>query len=82
MEKRLDPNFTQNVINATGPKASARRREIIGPLIRHLHDFAREVNLTVDVWTEGVILINEAGKISNIRRNEGSLICDDLGLES
>lgn len=79
---RFDPNFTENVINATGPKASPRTREIIGPLIRHLHDFAREVNLTVDEWMEGVNLINWAGQMSNDRRNEGQLVCDVLGLES
>lgn len=78
----FDPNFTENVINATGPKASPRTREIIGPLIRHLHDFAREVNLTVDEWMEGVNLINWAGQMSNDRRNEGQLVCDVLGLES
>lgn len=79
---KLDANFTQNVIDATGPKASARTREIIGPLIRHIHDFAREVNLTVDEWMEGVNLINWAGQMSDDRRNEGQLICDVLGLES
>lgn len=82
MGERLDPNFTQRVIDATGPKASARTREIIGPLIRHIHDFAREVNLTVDEWMEGVNLINWAGKMSDDKRNEGQLVCDVLGLES
>ncbi|KAL5346736.1 hypothetical protein ACLOAV_008443 [Pseudogymnoascus australis] len=79
---KFDPNFTQNVIDATGPNASARTREIIGPLIRHIHDFAREVNLTVDEWMEGVNLINWAGQMSDDRRNEGQLVCDIIGLES
>lgn len=79
---KFDPNFTQNVIDATGPNASARTREIIGPLIRHIHDFAREVNLTVDEWMEGVNLINWAGQMSDDRRNEGQLVCDVMGLES
>lgn len=51
-------------------------------LIRHLHDFAREVELTVDEWTEGVNMINWAGQMSNDRRNEGQLVCDVIGLES
>ena len=51
-------------------------------LIRHLHDFAREVELTVDEWMEGVQLLNWAGQMSNERRNEGQLMCDVVGLES
>jgi len=51
-------------------------------LIRHLHDFAREVELTVDEWMEGVQLINWAGQMSDDKRNEGQLVCDVIGLES
>ncbi|KAL1633258.1 hypothetical protein SLS58_011168 [Diplodia intermedia] len=79
---RFDPNFTQNVINATGPKATPRVRQVIGSAIQHLHDWARENELTVDEWMQGLELINEAGRMSNDRRNEGQLVCDILGLES
>ena len=41
-----DPNFTDAVIAATGPKADARFKEVMSALIRHVHDFAREVNLS------------------------------------
>jgi len=54
---RYDPNFTQNVINATGPKASPRMRTVMSSLIRHVHDFAREVDLTVDEWMAGVEMV-------------------------
>lgn len=81
-QHRFDPNFTQQVINATGPKTSPRMREVMTSLITHLHDFAREVELTVDEWSEGVALINWAGQMSTDRRNEGQLVCDVLGLES
>ncbi|KAJ9637186.1 hypothetical protein H2201_001586 [Coniosporium apollinis] len=79
---KFDPTFTQNVINATGPKASPRIRQVIGSAIQHLHDWARENELTVDEWMAGVELINEAGRMSDDRRNEGQLVCDVLGLES
>jgi len=81
-QHRFDPNFTQNVINATGPKTSPRMREVMTCLIQHLHDFAREIELTVDEWTEGVALINWAGQMSTDRRNEGQLVTDVVGLES
>jgi len=57
-------------------------REVVTCMIKHLHDFAREIELTVDEWTEGVALMNWAGQMSNDRRNEGQLVCDVLGLES
>lgn len=79
---RFDPNFTQHVIDAMGPKTSPRMRVVMTSLIQHLHDFAREVELTVDEWTEGVALINWAGQMSNEKRNEGQLVCDVVGLES
>jgi catechol 1,2-dioxygenase len=79
---RFDPNFTQNVINAMGPKTSPRMREVMSCLTRHLHDFAREIELTVDEWMEGVKLLNWAGQMSNDRRNEGQLMCDVVGLET
>ena len=77
-----DPTFTQNVIDATGPKADARLREVMSALIKHVHDFAREVNLTTDEYMAGVSLLNWAGQMSNDRRNEGQLVTDVIGLES
>ncbi|KAK4493878.1 hypothetical protein PRZ48_015063 [Zasmidium cellare] len=79
---RFDPTFTQKVIESMGPKTSPRMREVMSALIPHLHDFAREVELTVDEWMAGVQLINWAGKMSDERRNEGQLMCDVVGLES
>lgn len=79
---RFDPNFTQQVIDAMGPKTSPRMRQLMTSLIRHVHNFARENELTVDEWMKGVELINWAGKMSNDRRNEGQLVCDVFGLES
>jgi catechol 1,2-dioxygenase len=78
----MDSDFTQRVIDAMGPKTTPRVREIMGPLIQHIHDFAREVELTWDEWMAGVNIINEAGKMSDEKRNEGQLVCDVLGLES
>jgi hypothetical protein len=54
---RFDPNFTDNVINATGPKAHPRVRQVIGSLTRHLHDFCRENEITVDEFMMGIDLV-------------------------
>ncbi|KAJ5468325.1 Intradiol ring-cleavage dioxygenasecore [Penicillium sp. IBT 31633x] len=79
---RFDPTFTDNVINAMGPKTTPRMRKLMAGLIRHMHDYAREEELTVDEWMAGVQMINWAGQMSDNKRNEGQLVCDVLGLES
>ena len=65
-----------------GPGVAPRTRQLLGSLIRHIHDFAREVELTVDEWTLGVNFINSIGQISIQTRNEGHRVCDIIGLES
>ncbi|KAM7223759.1 catechol 1,2-dioxygenase [Rhypophila decipiens] len=79
---QYDTKFTDLVIGATGPKAHPRLAQIMPSLLRHLHDFAREVNVTVSEWTMAVDFINDCGKMSDERRNETQLLCDILGLES
>jgi len=82
IDATLGKAFTENVVNSMGPKTSPRLREVMSSFIRHVHDFAREVDLTVDEWMAGVEMINWAGQMSNDRRNEGQLLCDVIGLES
>lgn len=77
-----DPKFTDHVVNLMGPKTKPRHRQVLGALIRHIHDFAREVDLTPDEWMAGVHFINSIGQISTKTRNEGQRMCDILGLES
>ncbi|KAI0013664.1 aromatic compound dioxygenase [Xylariaceae sp. FL0662B] len=81
-KSKYDPYFTDRVIDATGPNALPRLKKIMPSLLRHLHDFAREVDLTVAEWMAGVELINEAGRMSTDKRNETGLLCDILGLET
>lgn len=82
---RFDPNFTQAVIDIMGPNTTPRNRQVLGALIRHLHDFTREVELTIDEWMAGVKFVNAVGRIyaeSKETRNEAHRISDILGLES
>ncbi|KFH44082.1 Catechol 1,2-dioxygenase-like protein [Hapsidospora chrysogenum ATCC 11550] len=78
----LGPEFTQQVIDSMGPNTPPRLREIMSSFIRHMHGFARDVQLTSDEWLLGVNMINWAGQMSNEKRNEGQLMCDVIGLES
>ena len=79
---RFDPNFTDHVIKTMGPNMTERNRVVFGSLIRHLHDFAREVELTNDEWMAGVHFINFVGQTSTKTRNEAHRVSDVLGLES
>ncbi|KAK2630487.1 hypothetical protein QTJ16_001307 [Diplocarpon rosae] len=81
-DSRFDPNFTQHVIDSIGPRATPRMRKVMGSLIQHIHDFARENEITVEEWMAGVDMMNWAGKMSTDKRNEGQLMCDVIGLES
>ncbi|UPL00209.1 hypothetical protein LCI18_011143 [Fusarium solani-melongenae] len=81
-EEGLGQTFTQQVIDSFGPKTDPRLREVMSSFVQHMHDFARETQLTVDEWMTAVKMINWAGQMSNEKRNEGQLMCDVIGLES
>lgn len=81
MTSRFDPNFTQGVIDAIGPNVTPRYRLLFSCLIKHIHDFAREVELTNDEWLTGVRFLNSIGQASTDIRNEGRRVSDVLGLE-
>jgi catechol 1,2-dioxygenase len=74
-------NITDVVIKAMSPDIPARNRQIMTALVRHLHGFAKEVNLTFAEWLEACEFMRRAGDISDEKRNEFILICDILGLE-
>ncbi|KAK5164367.1 uncharacterized protein LTR77_010063 [Saxophila tyrrhenica] len=79
---RFDPDFTDSVINATGPKTNPRVKSVVASLIRHMHDFCRENEITVTEFMAGVDMLNRAGQMSDEKRNEGLLLLDVLGIET
>lgn len=79
---KYDPNFTQHVIDLMSPETQPRHREILTSLIRHLHDFCRDVELKQDEWIIGVNYVNAIGQAYKKNRNEAWRVCDILGVES
>ncbi|WP_253284224.1 dioxygenase [Ruegeria sp. HKCCD6228] len=59
-----------------------RMREIIGSLVKHLHDFARETNLTHDEWRAGIAFLEGCAAVESEDRHEFVLASDVLGLSS
>lgn len=78
---QYDPKFTESVIASIGDKTDPRLKEIISSLIRHSHDFLRDVNLNSEEFMAGLKYLNWAGQMTDERRNEGLLLTDVLGLE-
>jgi len=79
---KFDPHFTEHVIGLMSPETQPRHREILTSLIRHIHDFCREVELKQDEWVLGVNYINSLGQAYKKNRNETWRVCDILGVES
>lgn len=73
--------FTEAVISAIGAGTDERAKEIMTSLIRHLHQFAMDVSLTLDELLAACRFLVEAGKISNNGRDEFVLIANILGVE-
>jgi protocatechuate 3,4-dioxygenase beta subunit len=57
-----------------------RLRQIMQALIKHLHAFATEVNLTEDEWLKGIQILTATGHITDDKRQEFILWSDALGM--
>lgn len=75
-------NITDVFMSYFGKDTDPRLREVMQSLATHLHDFAREVNLTHDEWRQGIAFLEASGEISNEERHEFVLLSDVLGLSS
>jgi len=71
---------TAGVLASFGGADTARYREVMQSLVRHLHAFAREVRLTEPEWQQGIDFLTRAGHITDDRRQEFILLSDVLGL--
>jgi hydroxyquinol 1,2-dioxygenase len=75
-------NITEVFAGYFGKDTDPRTREVLVALASHIHDFAREVNLTHDEWRKGLSMLEHAGRITSPERNEFVLFSDVLGLSS
>ncbi len=74
--------ITQSFIDYMGEDTDERTRVVLCSLVKHLHNFARETELTHDEWRKGLELLFAAGSISSPERNEFVLFSDVLGMSS
>jgi hydroxyquinol 1,2-dioxygenase len=72
--------LTAAVIDRMQDAVDPRLREIMTALVRHLHDFAREVKLTEGEWMAAIEFLTRTGKMCDAKRQEFILLSDTLGL--
>jgi hydroxyquinol 1,2-dioxygenase len=75
-----EDNITDLAVERWATAKDPRLAELMTALVRHLHDFAREVRLTEAEWMAAIQWLNRAGQISNEKREEFILTSDVVGL--
>ena len=80
MSEYNQDKLTADVVKAFANAPSPRLRELMSALVKHIHAFAREVDLRPDEWLAGLEFLNRTGQISTDKRPEFILLSDTLGL--
>jgi len=82
MRDVTEKTLTDAVLATIAADADPRFREIMTALIRHLHGFAAEVDLTKEEWLAAIDFLCRTGWKTTPKRNEFILLSDTLGLSS
>jgi hydroxyquinol 1,2-dioxygenase len=72
-------NITQAVLERVANAADPRTRQVSQALIRHLHDFIREIEPTFEEWQWAVQFLTDTGHMCSPTRQEFILLSDTLG---
>ena len=81
--RELTPDtITDAVLEQMATTSDPRMREVMASAVRHLHAFAKDVNLTPAEWIKGIEFMTAVGKICTPARQECILLSDTLGLSA
>ncbi len=72
--------LTRVVLESFAGAPSERFREIADSLVRHLHGFVQELQLTEAEWLRGIEFLARTGEITDRQRQEFILLSDVLGV--
>ncbi len=75
-----DEDLTQAVLATFSNSSSERFQEVIQSLVRHLHAFVEDVELTEEEWFKGIDYLTRTGHITDDKRQEFILLSDVLGV--
>lgn len=71
---------TDAVLQQLGETPNPRLLQIMTAAVRHLHAFARELDLSHEEWLTGIKFLTEVGKTCTPEHQEFILLSDTLGL--
>jgi hydroxyquinol 1,2-dioxygenase len=77
-----EKNITETVIETFRNAPDARFKEVMTKLIEHLHQFARDVELTPDEWIGAIQFLTAVGQNCSPARQEFILLSDTLGFSA
>jgi hydroxyquinol 1,2-dioxygenase len=81
--RELSPEtITDAVLDQMATTSDPRLKEIMASAVKHLHAFARDVNLTPGEWIKGIEFMTMVGKTCTSARQEFILLSDTLGLSA
>jgi hydroxyquinol 1,2-dioxygenase len=80
MRDLTEDGLTEAVLASFDDSKSSRFREVMQSLVRHLHAFVSDVQLTEKEWSEGIQFLTKTGQISDENRQEFILLSDTLGV--
>ena len=80
MRQFNEDNLTDAVVARLKKTKNPRLKQIMSAAVKHLHAFAREVNLTEEEWFEGIKFLTAVGQKCDDKRQEFILLSDVLGL--
>jgi hydroxyquinol 1,2-dioxygenase len=72
--------ITDAVLQAFSGTQNPRLKRILESLTKHLHDFARDVELTSEEWLAAILFLTAVGQKCDDKRQEFMLLSDTLGL--
>jgi hydroxyquinol 1,2-dioxygenase len=72
--------LVERVVAAFDATPDPRLRTLMHALVRHLHDFVRDVRLTQDEWQKAIEFLTAVGHITDGERQEYILLSDVLGV--
>lgn len=75
-----EENSVETVNARMGKEVNPRLAAVMACLVKHLHNFAREIELTQEEWEFGIDFLTRTGQICTQERQEFILLSDTLGL--
>src|SRR5215469_13951536 len=75
-----EKTITEAVLATMTDTPDERIRKVLGSLVRHLHDFVRDVDLTEAEWAHAIDFLTRTGHKCDAERQEFMLLSDVLGV--